>query len=108
MKQLMLFSLISLLIFFLASCEGEVVGYGYVYDSFTKTPIDNVLVRYYTKKKKRHFEKEMFTDADGYFSIGSFEGCVPDCPDAVIELIKDGYRTVEVINPKGDTIYLQP
>jgi hypothetical protein len=34
----------------------------------------------------------MYTAKDGRFDIGTFCGCVPDCPDIIVSFSKKGYK----------------
>ena len=50
---------------------------------------------------------EMITDSTGhFFGTTGLIGCAEDCPALVIELVKHGYATQEIINPLKDTVYL--
>lgn len=100
------------ILLFLAACvsEGITSGDGYAFDAKTRQPLDSVLVKsYYRKKGGKQFKRQMVTDTTGYFhgSTG-LVGCPGDeCPDLIIELIKEGYVTREVINPYKDSVYLE-
>lgn len=90
-----LFSLATLL----TSCEGYSCGEGVIYDKITEQPIDSVLCKVLTGSETQH------SDSLGRYEVcNPFGGCVPDCPDIVVEFSKPGYRTTKVKNPKD--IYL--
>ena len=92
-----------LLAFFLvtlfASCEGYRCAEGIIYDSQTIEPIDSVFCKVITG------DETQYSDSLGFYDLcNPFGGCVPDCPDIVVEFSKTGYTTKKVTNP-GD-IYL--
>jgi hypothetical protein len=98
------------LLLVLTSCEGYTDGEGYVFDVKTNKPLEGVLVRSYARRggKSKYQTVEMTTDSTGYFyGTTQLSKCIPDCPDLVVELIKDGYKTIEYTNPRKDTVYLE-
>ncbi len=72
----------------LASCEGIVEGKGKIISSTDHKPIDSVFV-YWTN----YFETTSYSDSIGNFKIGSFCGCVPECPELEVIFYKKGYTT---------------
>jgi hypothetical protein len=90
------------------SCEGIVDGEGYVYDANTKQPLDSVFAKSYSRHgKSKQFQMEMVTDSTGhFFGTTGLVGCSGECPDLVVELIKSGYATKQIVNPYKDTVYL--
>jgi len=88
------------LTFLLTSCEGYRCADGTIYDSVTKEPIDSVqctLTNGFVQ----------YSDSLGKYSIcNPFGGCVPDCPDIIVEFSKIGYQTKIVTNPNKSDIFL--
>lgn len=72
----------------LTSCEGLVKGNGKIVSSVDNKPIKGVMV-YWTV-----FDKKIYSDSSGHFEIGSFCGCVPDCPKLEVAFYKKGYKTL--------------
>ena len=83
----MKYILIFLIAILLTSCEGVVEGNGVIISSADKKPIDSVCVFWTNGHMKS------YTDSLGKFEIGSFCGCVPDCPDLELLFYKKGYET---------------
>jgi hypothetical protein len=98
----------AILIVTLCGCEGSTEGDGYVFDGQTGKPLDSVLVKSFKKRKdNRELVKETYSDSSGYFhGTTGFGGCQP-CPDLLITLSKNGYTTIEIVNPDNDTVYLE-
>jgi len=90
------------LILFLGSCEGYRCADGTIYDSVTKEPIDSVKCTVISAD--RHVE---YSDSLGKYSVcNPFGGCVPDCPDIIVEFSKAGYQTRTITNPNKSDILL--
>lgn len=70
----------------LCGCEGDIYGGGTVVSSVDDKPIDNVLIIW------TNYFDSCRTDSNGHFSIGSFVGCVPECPQLQLFFSKDGYK----------------
>lgn len=86
----------------IVSCEGYRCGEGIVYDSQTNLPLDSVLC------KVSKGDEKVYTDSTGKYNLcNPFGGCVPDCPDIVIEFSKTGYKSQKVTNPNKSDIYLE-
>jgi hypothetical protein len=79
--------LVSLLLLSLTSCEGLVQGNGRIVSSADNKPIEGVLVHWTV------FNKKVYSDKTGHFEIGSFCGCVPECPKLEVIFYKKGYKT---------------
>ena len=89
--------------FIFSSCEGYRCGNGIIYDSQTKEPIDSVKCTVLSACR----DEIQYSDSLGHFELcNCFGGCVPDCPDIVIEFSKEGYKTQKTINPDKAKIYL--
>ncbi len=74
----------------LIACEGIVGGDGRIYSLGTKEPLDSVEFVLYLND---HARTPTYSDKNGFFRGSKFIGCVPSCPDAKVELKKDGYET---------------
>ena len=80
----------------LASCEGYMCGEGIISDSQTNQPLDSVFCKVLTG------EEIQYSDSLGHYGVcNRFGGCVPSCPDIVVEFSKAGYKTKKVTNPKN-------
>jgi len=88
----------------LYACEGIVHGSGYVFDEITRQPLDGVQI------ENSRNEETSLTDSTGHFNAEVFVGCGcnPDCGGIIISLSKEGYQTLEIKNPMGDTLFLKP
>jgi hypothetical protein len=85
----------------LAGCEGYGCGEGIVYDAKTKKPLDSVFC-------VSNSQEKIYTDSSGKYNLcGPFGGCMPHCPDVVIEFSKTGYKSQKVTNPNKVNIYLE-
>lgn len=85
-----LFSLTSL-----TSCEGYSCGKGIIYDRQTNEPLDSVLCKVLTGSEIQ------YSDSLGHYEVcNPFGGCVPDCPDIVVEFSKNGYKPKKATNPR--------
>jgi hypothetical protein len=95
----------------LAGCEGDTSGSGYALDKTTHKPLAGVVAKSYAKRGSHlHYHQEMVTDSTGYFTgTTGTVGCGTggDCPDLMIELIKSGYTTVQIVNPDKDSVYME-
>jgi len=90
------------LILFLGSCEGYRCADGIIYDAATKEPIDSVKCTVISADKYVEY-----SDSLGKYSVcNHFGGCVPDCPDIIIEFSKIGYQTRTITNPNKSDIFL--
>jgi hypothetical protein len=87
--QMRMISII-ILVCALTACEGIVGGDGRIYSLVTKDPLDSVEVVLYLND---HAGTPTYSDQSGFFRGSKFVGCVPSCPDAKVELKKDGYET---------------
>jgi hypothetical protein len=86
----------------LNSCEGMKCATGFVYDAESNEPLDSVFCSALTGTDKQ------FSDSSGHYSVcNNFGGCVPHCPDIVVEYSKTGYKTKNITNPNKDNIYLE-
>jgi hypothetical protein len=81
--RLLIFLLI-LTIFY--GCEGIVEGTGKVVSSVDNKPLENVLVIW------TNTDDSCRTDSLGNFTIGSFVGCIPECPQLRLLFHKPGYK----------------
>jgi predicted small secreted protein len=73
--------------FLLTSCEGVVQGNGKIISSVDGKPIDNVSIIWI------NLSDTSYSDKNGYFEVGSFVGCVPDCPGLEVTFSKPGYES---------------
>ena len=85
---LKIFLLFIPIILLLTGCEGTVRGTGKIISSKDSKPIDSVFV-YWTQLSS----ETTYSDSLGKFKIGTFCGCVPDCPELELLLYKKGYET---------------
>ncbi len=98
-----------LILLSICSCENILESSGFIYDASTDKPLDSVIVKTYViDGSKRQYHSEMLTDSTGLYTAASrLVGCVPECPDLAVEFIKDGYGTLELVNPnRGEKVYL--
>lgn len=73
-----------LLLLSLISCEGIIRGKGKVISKSDKSSLDSVRISF--------FDKVVYSDKYGNFSLEQFVGCVPSCPDLEVILSKEGYE----------------
>jgi hypothetical protein len=94
--------IIGILFVIFYSCEGYRCASGTIYDKETLHPLDSVKCNNLTSGNIS------FSDSLGFYDIcNHFGGCVPDCPDIIIEYSKEGYTTITIKNPLRDNIYLE-
>jgi hypothetical protein len=95
MKKIILF--ITLINFIACDCIRP--ARGVVIDEITKQPIEGVLVQNNNRSIK--------TMQDGRFDVSMITGFILyRCPDIKVTFTKSDYQTLEIINPKKDTILL--
>ncbi len=95
------FSLILFISTLLLSCEGTNVAKGSVVEDSTNEVLDSVLC------KVIETGEVTYTDSQGeYYLNGPFGSCVRDCPDMTVEYSKEGFLTIEKVNPGKETIHL--
>lgn len=86
----------------ITGCEGYTCATGVIYDSDTKAPLDSVLCKVLTGSDAQ------YSDSIGQYEVcNNFGGCVPKCPEIVVEYSKIGYLTKTLTNPNKEKIYLE-
>lgn len=88
----------------LSGCEGMACAEGTIYDKSTEEPLDSVQCKVLTAENQIGI-----SDSIGHYDVcNDFGGCVPDCPDIVVEFSKQGYKTTKIKNPRYEQpIYLE-
>ena len=97
------FNIFKLAIIFIAvtGCEGYKCGDGLVIDKLTNQPLDSVLC------VVKSGTQTYLTDSTGKFNLcNKFGGCMP-CKEIIIELSKQDYKTIQIVNPVNLTVYLE-
>jgi hypothetical protein len=76
-----------------AGCEGYSCSEGVVSDAVTGEPLDGVVC-------SAEDGDVAVTGADGRHAVcGRFGGCMPECPDVVVEFTKSGYTPLRLREP---------
>jgi hypothetical protein len=108
MKQPLLLLVACLIAMALTSCEGYRHVRGVVLDGKTKLPLDSVLCQAVNPHQMQEGPfSSAYTDRRGAFEVtGPFGGCMSECPDITVRLSKQGYKTLQLLNPADTTFYL--
>jgi len=98
----------SCFIFLMVGCDCAYDSQGFIFDSTSNQPIVNAtVISLQVSKNNEQEESRDYTDTNGYFSAGYTSNGHSDCPDLKVRVEKDGYETLEFINPQPiDTFYL--
>ncbi len=100
--------LILLFTFSLWSCQKAVSASGYVVDSTSKFPLNNVLIEAFLNHPSPDaFVMRTRTNQEGaYYVYTQPFPCTGTCPELVVQISLDGYQPQTIKNPHNDTTYL--